>query len=64
MMRPRRPPAAGQLPLPLPDAEEARRLTRELLDRIEHDRRPARPVPWMLPLPEVVRKRRPPTGAS
>jgi hypothetical protein len=35
--------------LPMPDPEEARRLTRELLDRIVRDRRSAR-VPWQLPL--------------
>jgi hypothetical protein len=48
----------------MPDPQEARRLTAEMLDRIERDRKPARPVPWQLPLPEVVRKRKPPTPSD
>jgi hypothetical protein len=48
---------SGQLPLPLPEPEEARRMTRELLARIERDRQPARPVPWLLPLPEPAPRR-------
>jgi hypothetical protein len=64
MTRPHRQSAAGQLPLPLPDPEEARRMTAELLDRIERDRQPAKPVPWLLPLGEPPRKRRPPPTAA
>jgi hypothetical protein len=53
-------PPPDQLPLPTPDPEEAARLTADLFDRLTRDRQPARPTPWLLPLPEPVQRRRPP----